>query len=689
MTKNNRLKEEISPYLLQHAANPVAWYPWNKEAFVEAHRLNRPVFLSIGYSTCHWCHVMAHECFEDEEVARDMNDAFVCVKVDREELPHIDAVYMTVCQMMTGSGGWPLTIIMTPEKQPFFAATYLPKHSRQGLVGLMELIPIINNAWKTNNDDIKRSAHRISAAVAEALDNETGSIPEESLIHRAFEELSGRFSPMYGGFGNAPKFPTPHNIMFLLRYFRRFGDSSALDMATKTLDAMRMGGIYDHIGFGFHRYSTDARWRVPHFEKMLYDQALAAIAYTEAYLATAKASYGKTAQEILAYVLREMVDNNGLFFSAQDADTEGSEGKFYMWTGRELRSILNKEDHLLAVKTFSLQDTDNASATDTRDDIILHMTSEPAQTAGHLGIDEDVFFKRLEHVRAALFEKRSMREQPFTDEKALTDWNGLMIAALAGAGQAFGNNDYIKAAIKAADFILENMTDSKARLFHIYRTGRPYRDATAGDYAFFIWGLIEIYEAVFDMKYIDSAMTLTRVCIEQYWDDTKGGLFLTPADSEVVIARIKESYDGVMPSGNSVFLLDLMLLARITGDMDLEQKASEMVRAFSQAMASAPSSHMFMLMGLDLLQGPAFEVVLSGSSDGSGTEEKLQALRSRFLPHVVVVKRPDGSIQGLPEHVLDKTPQDNKSTAYVCSNRSCLAPTTDTGEMIRLVMKKA
>ncbi|HOO46308.1 MAG TPA: thioredoxin domain-containing protein [Deltaproteobacteria bacterium] len=686
MKRLNRLKDEISPYLLQHAANPVAWHPWNEQAFIEARELDRAVFVSIGYSTCHWCHVMARECFEDEEVARAMNAAFICIKVDREELPHIDAVYMSVCQMMTGSAGWPLTVIMTPDKQPFFAATYLPKHSRQGIIGMMELIPVIEKAWKTNREDLVHSAHLISLAVKDALREKPGDFPDRELIHLAFEELSGRFSPTYGGFGEAPKFPCPHNIMFLLRYHRRTGDSRALNMATKTLDAMRMGGIYDHIGFGFHRYATDARWLVPHFEKMLYDQALAAITYTEAYLATGRKRYRKTAEEVLTYVLRDMASQDGTFFSAQDADTEGSEGAYYRWTDRELRSILNRDDHLLAVSAFSLQNRPEAREAQNTGEGVLHMTQSPKRTAEHLGMDEAAFYARLEQIRMVLFEKRSERTRPFKDELVLTDWNGLMIAALAKAGKAFGSRAYTDAAARAADFILRNMTDMEGYLFHLHRAGRTSGEATASDYAFFIWGLLELYGAGFDMRYLDSAAQLTRRCIERCWDSTEGGLFLASEGSSAVIARIKESYDQALPSSNSVFLLDLIWLSRITGDADLELKARQTLQAFSQTFSRAPSSHAFMMLGLDLLLGPIVEVVLSGGMDSTDMQEKLAALRSRFLPHVIVMHRPEKTAGELPEHLRDKVPHGSRTTAYVCSNRACLAPTTDTREMIELVM---
>ena len=689
MKTRNRLKDEISPYLLQHADNPVAWFAWNDEAFLAAREQDKPIFLSIGYSTCHWCHVMAHECFEDEEVARLMNEAFISIKVDREELPHIDAIYMNVCQMMTGSGGWPLTIIMTPDKKPFFAATYLPKHSRHGIIGMTELIPRITRIWDSKRDEILKSAETISREVKNALKGHGQSELHEDLLHETFQRLAARFSRTYGGFGEAPKFPTPHNLMFLLRYARRTGDERALNMTTKTLDAMRMGGIYDQVGFGFHRYSTDAQWLVPHFEKMLYDQALLAIVYTEAFLATENPLYKKTAEEILQYVLRDMVSEDGLFLSAEDADSEGREGKFYLWKDSELRSILDSEDYHSAVQVFSTTESGNTSVEELQGENILHLKEMPQQVAQRFGVDEHQLRKSLERIRKILFEQRELRVRPFRDDKALTDWNGLMIAAFAGAAQAFGNEEYTRAAVKAAAFILENMVGGDGRLFHVFCEGSPLREATADDYAFFIWGLIELYETTFDTMYLDTAVSLARTCIRHHLDREHGGFFLTADDAEVIIARTKESYDGALPSSNSVLMLDLLRLAKLSGDTDFEQEAQGIAQFFSRSITHSPDAHTFMMTAFNFLLGPTHEVVISGSLSSDDTHEMIRVLRSQFLPHVVVMVRPettDGT--KLPGHIMDKVSLNGRATAYVCTNMTCKRPTTDVSELLSVLANK-
>ncbi len=685
MTGINRLAAEISPYLQQHAGNPVAWFPWNDEAFETARSQDKPIFLSIGYSTCHWCHVMAHECFEDEEVARLMNEAFIPVKVDREELPHIDAVYMNVCQLLTGSGGWPLTIIMTPDKKPFFAATYLPKHSRQGLIGLMELIPLIGRAWQTTRADLLRSAEEISRAVAHARSETCGDDPGEHALHQAFQWLSGTFSSAYGGFGDAPKFPVPHNIMFLLRYAERTGEGQALFMAERTLDAMRMGGIYDHIGFGFHRYATDRKWLVPHFEKMLYDQALLAIAYTEAFLATARTGYKKTAEEIIEYVLRDLAGEGGLFFSAEDADSEGREGKFYLWTDSELRSLLGKEDYAIARKAYCCAEAGNFPEGRAQQENILHLEDTAGGIAKNLGMEEETLVRRLEQIRAILLAHRSRRVRPFRDNKALTDWNGLMIAALAKAYQAFGNENHVRAAQRAATFILERMVSTEGRLSHVFRAGEVRTDALADDYAFFIWGLIELYEATFDPAYLDAALGLARTCIEHYWDHEQGGFFLTADDAGVVLSRTKDAHDGALPSANSVLVYDLARLARMTGDDELGHTAHQTARAFSGSINSSPAAYTFMLAGLDFLLGPAQEIVIAGSPESPDTHEMLRALQRRFLPRTVVMMPPRDKTRSVLDHARDKVPLGNRATAYVCSEKTCRPPTTVPAEMIALV----
>jgi uncharacterized protein YyaL (SSP411 family) len=425
----NRLASEKSPYLLQHAGNPVDWYPWEPEAFEEARRQDKPVFLSIGYSTCHWCHVMGHESFEDPQIGRLMNEAFVSVKVDREERPEIDMLYMTICQMMTGSGGWPLSIIMTPDKQPFFAGTYIPRETRFGLLGMVDLIPRIKEMWATGRPELLSSASQIAATLRQSALSAPGEELDEPILHLAYEQLAGRFDEEHGGFGIAPKFPTAHNLLFLLRYWKRSRQQKALDMVEKTLQAMRRGGMYDHVGFGFHRYSTDQRWLVPHFEKMLYDQALLAVAYVEAFQATGKEEYAQTAQQVLTYVLRDMTSPKGGFYSAEDADSEGEEGKFYLWTYDEIRRTLDVGEAALFVKAFNIEEngnfTDEAAGTKNKRNI-LHLTQPLETISAGLNVPLPELEERLESARRKLFAHRERRVHPHRDDKVLTDWNGLM-----------------------------------------------------------------------------------------------------------------------------------------------------------------------------------------------------------------------------------------------------------------------
>ncbi len=465
----NRLKDSKSPYLLQHADNPVDWYPWGDEAFEKAKREDKPIFLSIGYSTCHWCHVMEHESFEDREVARLLNATFVCIKVDREERPDIDEIYMSVCQMMTGRGGWPLTIIMTPEKQPFFAATYIPRESRYGMTGLLELIPRIRQLWENRRHEVESAAKQITVALSEVKQTTSDQGLNEGMLKAAYEALATRFDKRNGGFGGAPKFPSPTNLAFLLRYWRRYADPKALEMVEKTLRTMRLGGIYDHVGFGFHRYSTDAEWRIPHFEKMLYDQALLLIAYSEAYQATHKPFYAQTAREIATYVLRDLKAPCGGFYSAEDADSEGEEGKFYTWMISELEKPLGKADARRVAKIFNCSEhgnfTEQAGASPRN---VLYRG--PGEN-GALGIDEKELAAYIEKVRQKMFAVKALGARPLRDEKILTDWNGLMIVALAKSGAILGESTYIEAARQAASFILDEMVMDDGRLLHRYYDG--------------------------------------------------------------------------------------------------------------------------------------------------------------------------------------------------------------------------
>ena len=472
--KYNRLMHEKSPYLLQHATNPVDWYPWGAEAFLRAANEDKPVFLSIGYATCHWCHVMAHESFEDNSIAALLNRDFICIKVDREERPDIDSIYMSVCQMMTGQGGWPLTIIMTFEKKPFFAGTYFPRESRFGITGLIDLLPRITRLWHEKREDLFRSADQITAALHQEQDTMPAGTPKISLLNSGYEELAQRFDSEYGGFSRAPKFPTPHTLLFLLRFWKRTGNERALFMVEKTLREMQSGGIFDQIGGGFHRYSTDKQWHVPHFEKMLYDQALLVMAYTEAYLALKKHTFRRTAEEIITYTLRDLTSPEGAFYSAEDADSEGGEGQFYLWTSKEMENILGKDDAMYASRAFNVTPSGNYHTLESGNaQNILFLQPSMTESESSPGLLKISSQSRLDSIRARLFTARTHRSRPSRDDKILTDWNGLFIAALAQAARAFNNEGYLTAARRGMEFIQTHMRDSEGRLWHRYRDGEP------------------------------------------------------------------------------------------------------------------------------------------------------------------------------------------------------------------------
>ena len=688
--KANRLIKEKSPYLLQHAHNPVDWYPWSDEAFEKAAELNRPIFLSIGYSTCHWCHVMERESFEDTEVAELMNNEMIAIKVDREERPDLDNVYMTVCQMLTQSGGWPLTIIMTPDRIPFFAGTYIPKNTRFGRVGMMDLIPKIKDIWENRNSEVLESAKKIQAVLKDVDNLTPGHRMDKSILDKAFDELESRYDEGLGGFGNAPKFPSPHNFLFLLRYWKRTGNEKALEMVEKTLSKMRLGGIYDHIGYGFHRYSTDREWLLPHFEKMLYDQAMLAIAYIETYLATGKKEYASTVEEIFTYVLRDMISPEGGFYSAEDADSEGEEGKFYVWKEEEIREILGDGADQL-VDLFNIKKEGNfkeeATGKNTGDNI-LHLSRSPAETAK----DRNIPLRELEDMilsaRDMLFREREKRIHPYKDDKILTDWNGLMIAALALGSRAFDNIKYSEAAKKAADFILEKMRGNNGRLLHRYREKEAAIDSNADDYAFFIWGLIELYEATFEVKYLKHAMELTDLFIKRFHDSGRGGFFFTPDDGEALLIRKREVYDGAVPSANSAAMLNLIRLARITGRSDLEKYAEDTAAAFSEAVKKMPSAHTFLMCALEFIEGLSCEIVITGIRDNDDTAEMIKALNKKFNPEQVTVFRPsekNPEIDLIAEYLKDYKCIESKATAYVCRNNSCSAPVVSPEKMIELI----
>ena len=696
MKKTNRLLKEKSPYLLQHAYNPVDWYSWSDEAFNKARQGDKPVFLSIGYSTCHWCHVMEKESFEDEEVSKLMNDVFISIKVDREERPDIDGIYMSVCQMMTGSGGWPLTIIMTPDKKPFFAGTYFPKESRYGRTGMKDLILQVKQLWKTKREELLKSSEKISSALMSSSSFTAGNPLNEDVFKTAYKEFEERFDEEFGGFGNAPKFPTPHNLMFLLRYWKRYGNVKALEMVEKTLIEMRKGGIYDHIGFGFCRYSTDREWLVPHFEKMLYDQALLVMAYSEAYQSTKKNFYKETAEEILTYIMRDMTSDEGGFYSAEDADSEGEEGKFYLWTTDEIKEILGNDSEIF-IKFFNVEKEGNLpdgeaglidSVHNTRSDKnILHIKKGLSEFAVENDIDEKEFKKMLENGRQKLFEVREKRIHPYKDDKILTDWNGLMISAFSKAAQVFGKNIYSDYAVKAADFILLKMFDAGGRLLHRFRESDAAIFANVDDYVFFTAALLDLYETTFEVKYLKQALKLNDDLIEHFWDEERGGFFFTPGYGEKLITRQKEIYDGAIPSGNSVAMLNLLRIARITMNNSFEEKADKINRAFSRQIGKYPAGFTQFLVGLDFAIGPSYEIILTGEKNTKEAGLFLSIIEDRFIPNKIIlfISSAEDPINKIIPYLINYEVQEEKITVYVCENYTCNLPVSDAGELKKAI----
>ncbi|NGP77238.1 thioredoxin domain-containing protein [Balneolaceae bacterium YR4-1] len=689
-SEQNRLTKEKSPYLLQHAHNPVDWYPWGEEAFKKAKEEDKPIFLSIGYATCHWCHVMAHESFEDKGIAEMMNRAFVNIKVDREERPDIDNTYMTVCQMLTGSGGWPLTILMTPEKKPFYAATYIPKEGRYGRPGMRELIPRINGLWNNERQKVNNSAEEIIQAFQKSNRQERGEALTTEILEEAFQTYSQQYDSKKGGFGSAPKFPSPHNLMYLLRYWRHSGEESALRMVTTTLDAMQKGGLFDQVGFGFHRYSTDADWLVPHFEKMLYDQAMLTLAYTEAWQATGNNRFKETADKTIAYVLRDMQHSEGAFYSAEDADSEGEEGKFYVWSMDEIREALPTPEAELAIEVFNMTEegnyADEASGRRTGTNI-LHLTKPLENLAEERNMSAEKLKKKINEIREILYHRREQRQRPLLDDKILTDWNGLMIAALAKAGKVFNDHTSIEAAEKAYSFIKDTLIREDGTLLHRFREGESAIRAHTDDYAFLIWGLLELYEATFNTDYLEDAVELNNIFIDRFWDGKQGGFYFTDEESEELLGRKKEVYDGAIPSGNSVALSNLLRIGRMTADVDLETKADELMRLYSSQVKRAPTGFGQFLQGVYFALTESYEIVIAGERDDKATQDMLNRVQSNFIPNkVILLHEPgDSKIRDLAPYVKEQRMVDDKTAAYVCRNYSCEMPTQDPRKVMNLL----
>jgi uncharacterized protein YyaL (SSP411 family) len=682
--KPNRLIKEKSPYLLQHAYNPVDWYSWSNEAFQRAKEENKPVFVSIGYSTCHWCHVMEKECFDDNQVADIMNRTFICIKVDREERPDLDAAYMAVCQSMGRNCGWPLNVIMSPDKNPFFVASYIPKDNRYGAIGMLSLVPQIGDIWRTRKAEMESIGKEIKEQLAVQAIVEPENMLDKNALDNAFEQMFLRFDQENGGFGRAPKFPSPHNLLFLLRYANRTKEKTASMMVEKTLRAMRLGGIFDQVGLGFHRYSTDAQWFVPHFEKMLYDQALLSLAYLEAYQALRAPKFMITAKETLEYVLRDLSSPEGGFYSAEDADSEGEEGKFYLWTLNEVKQATG-EDAELAIKLFGVKVEGNyfESPNGKTGKNILHLAMPLEQVASESNLTIDALISKLGKITNLLFQVRAKRIHPAKDDKVLVDWNGLMIAALARANQVLGDKKYLEAATKTADFILKEMKTPEGKLYHRYAKGDKAVNGFLDDYTYLVYGLIELYESSFEEKYLQSSIELTKTMIEQFWDKEKGGFFFTTKSDDDSVPMLKQTYDGAMPSGNSVALYNLLRLARISGEAIFEVYANKILKVFSNEVNGQPLGHTFMLIGLEFALGPTFNVVLVGELSDKSTVTLLAALRKEYLHNLTITLWTPEKNSALPGVFYTKI--DGKPTVYVCRDQTCLPPTNNIEKMIELL----
>jgi uncharacterized protein YyaL (SSP411 family) len=669
----NQLINETSPYLLQHAHNPVNWYPWGEEALGLARKLDKPIFLSIGYSACHWCHVMEHESFENEAIAKILNEHFISIKVDREERPDIDEIYMTAVQLMTptGRGGWPLSIWLTPNLEPFFGGTYFPPEDRWGRSGFKNILLQIAKIWRQRRGDVLKSANQLTASLNQI--NQVQSVDtqlDQSFWKSAFKSAEQRFDERHGGFGSAPKFPQAMELSFLLRYYFHTGEKRALAMVEKSLQEMANGGIFDHLVGGFHRYSTDERWLVPHFEKMLYDNALLTITYLEAYQITKNSNYAETARAILDYVLREMTSTEGSFYSSQDADSENEEGKFYVWQKGEIDTILGKEESRLFCDIYDVSDQGNWEGKN-----ILHLRRGLEGAAKEYGLSLSELKDRLAKTRQQLFEARSRRIPPGTDDKILTDWNGLMISAFCKGYQVLGDQKYLTAAQKAVDFLLEKLYID-GRILKTYRNGKSHLNGYLSDYAFLVAALIDLYESNFQWTYLAKAIEINDLMIQKFSDEKSGGFYFTPADHEPLIVRTRNPYDNAIPSGNSVAVHNLLKLSQFTGNFKLKEQAEQTLKLYTTQMQRSPSGFAVLLSSLDYFWGKPKEIVIAGDRKSEKRVEMIAAVHEHYLPNKILAYA-DSSFSDkkklLP--VLEgKISSDGQAKIFVCENYACQSP---------------
>ena len=684
----NRLIFESSPYLLQHARNPIDWYPWGEAAFKKAMDEDKPIFMSIGYTTCHWCHVMEHESFEDEDVAILMNRDYVCVKVDREERPDIDNVYMSVTQMMTGRGGWPMTIIMSPKKIPFFAGTYFPKSS------MTQLIPHFADIWKNQRHKVTEVGESIMKSLKEMQANRTGGDLNGTHLDACFQGLRKIYDPQHGGFGQQPKFPTAHTLGFLLRYSHRTENKEALEMVKNTLKKIHQGGVYDQIGLGIHRYSVDNEWLVPHFEKMLYDQALFALANLECFQVTKDPYFARVVEEILTYVTRDMTSPEGGFYSAEDADSEGKEGKFYVWTEEEIEEILGAEDAALFLEIYRFEkkgnfiDESTLKKTGTN---IPHLRKSLDQHARDKNQNIEEFRQKINTFHSKLFTYRKKRVHPQKDDKVLTDWNGLMISTFAQAAKVLKQKKYLVIAQKAADFCLSELRLENGRLLKRWRKGQSGLPAHLEDYAFFTQGLLDLYEASFEIKYLQAAIELVDLTIKHFEDSSEGGFYLTADDGEKLLIRAKEIYDGAIPSGNSVMALNLLRVHKMTGQKNYLNSAENLFSAFSGFIEKNPQGAEVLLNALDFALAPAKEIVIAGERGSPETTQLIETVNQYFIPAKVLLFRStetdEPEITKLSPFLINHGLVKGKPAVYICENQTCQQPQTDLIKLAQALAK--
>ncbi|MBI2434604.1 MAG: thioredoxin domain-containing protein [Candidatus Hydrogenedentes bacterium] len=682
----NRLAGETSPYLLQHAHNPVQWYPWGEEALARAKVEDKPIFLSIGYAACHWCHVMERESFENEGIAEILNEHFVSIKVDREERPDLDEIYMNAVVAMTGSGGWPMSVFLTPQLQPFYGGTYYPPMDLYGRPGFATILTAVANAWRDRRSEVERSAQGMTDHLRKQLSRDAtaarGSLTP-ALLTEAASDLHQSFDPAEGGWGGAPKFPSSGSIQVLLRAHDRSPDPSLLDMCALSLRKMAWGGMYDHLGGGFHRYSVDARWLVPHFEKMLYDNAQLAQAYLEAYQVTQDPLYRRVVEETLNYELRDMQDTSGGFHSTEDADSEGEEGKFYVWTEGEIMDALGAEAGRAFCAYYTVKPNGNFESHEPyhAGQNILHITRSLEEVAVELGMAAGQLEDTLRSTRAQLLEVRTRRVRPGLDDKILTSWNGLMIATLAQAAQVLDSSKFREAAERAARFILDAM-QRDGRLLRTHRKGESRLPGYLEDYAFTANAFVDLYEATFEVEWLKHARTLADAMIQRFWDDTAGMFRHTGEEHRDVLLRVYPTYDGAEPSGNSVAALALLRLGKFLNVADYSHKALTLLETNHNAMAQAPRGYLKMLCAADFALGPVREIAIVGRADDDATRALLSVVRARFLPRKIVA-RAEGPMEGEASLPLlsGRTLVEGKAAAFVCENYTCKLPVTETAAL--------